>query len=167
VHISRLTVFSVLTFLLLPFSFFFALMGVLLLLLSVFNLQVLLPVFMLICFCIYMVTSNRFLQKIKQEQPITKGLRDWIRVNAYVSIFMSFLFLMNAVVILALPDTQLGSMLQPSLDLMGNMANGISVDKLIHQMKLFSIFLLLLSLLLLVHIFINFRLQKIHPHTIE
>lgn len=156
-----------LTFLLLPFSFFFALMGVLLLLLSVFNLQVLLPVFMLICFCIYMVTSNRFLQKIKQEQPITKGLRDWIRVNAYVSIFMSLLFLLNALVIVFLPAGKLETMLQPSIDLMGNMANGISVDKLIHQMKLFSIFLLVLSLLLLVHIFINFRLQKNHPPTVE
>lgn len=142
-------------------------MGVLLLLLSVFNLQVLLPVFLLICFCIYMVTSNRFLQKIKQEQPLNKGLRDWIRVNAYVSIFMSFLFLFNALVILVLPATQLGNLLQPSIDLMGNMANGVSVDKLIHQMKLFSIFLLLLSILLLVHIFINFRLQKIYPPTIE
>lgn len=156
-----------LTFLLLPFSFFFALMGVLLLLLSVFNLQVLLPVFMLICFCIYMVTSNRFLQKIKQEQPITKGLRDWIRVNAYVSIFMSLLFLLNALVIVFLPAGKLETMLQPSIDLMGNMATGISVDKLIHQMKLFSIFLLVLSLLLLVHIFINFRLQKNHPPTVE
>lgn len=114
-----------------------------------------------------MVTSNRFLQKIKQEQPLNKGLRDWIRVNAYVSIFMSFLFLFNALVILVLPATQLGNLLQPSIDLMGNMANGVSVDKLIHQMKLFSIFLLLLSILLLVHIFINFRLQKIYPPTIE
>lgn len=161
-RISQLTIFSVLTFLLLPFSLFFAFMGVLLLLLSVFNLQVLLPVFMLICFFIYMITSNRFLQKIKGDEPLPKGLRDWIRVNAYVSIFMSSLFLINAGVILMLPASQLGSMLQPSIDLMGNMANGISGDKLIQQMKLFSIFLLLLSLLLLVHIFINFRLQKNH-----
>ena len=102
----------------------------------------------------------RFLQKMNAAQEISKSLRDWMRVNAYVCIFMSILFIMNTAVIIYLPHQQLETLLQPSIDIMGNMANGISIERLIHYMKNFSIFMLIMCILLLVHIFLNFRLQR-------
>jgi hypothetical protein len=130
------------------------------LLLAFVNTQMLLPVFMLACFAIYVYCSNRFLQKMKAKEEISKSLRDWMRVNAYVCIFMSILFIMNTAVIIYLPNVQLETVLQPSIDIMGNMANGVSIERLIHYMKSFSLFMLIMCILLLVHIFLNFRLQR-------
>lgn len=149
-----------LTYLLLPIGLFFGTMAVGMLLLAFVNTQILLPVFMLACFAIYVYCSNRFLQKMNAAQEISKSLRDWMRVNAYVCIFMSILFIMNTAVIIYLPQQQLENLLQPSIDVMGNMANGISIERLIHYMKNFSIFMLIMCILLLVHIFLNFRLQR-------
>jgi uncharacterized membrane protein len=73
---------------------------------------------------------------------------------------MSILFIMNTAVIIYLPQQQLENLLQPSIDVMGNMSNGISIERLIHYMKNFSIFMLIMCILLLVHIFLNFRLQR-------
>lgn len=150
-----------------PIGLFFGMMGIGMLLLAIVNTQILLPVFMLACFAIYVYCSHRFLQKINAEEEITKSLRDWMRVNAYVCVFMSILFIMNTVVIIYLPSQQLEGFLQPSLDSMGKLADGMSIERLVHQMKSFSIFLLILSILLLVHIFLNFRLQRMHASVSE
>lgn len=153
-------IFQILTYLLLPIGLFFGVMGVGMLFLAIVNTQILLPVFMLACFAIYVYCSHRFLQKINAHEQISKSLRDWMRVNAYVCVFMSILFVMNTAVIIYLPSQKLEGFLQPSLDSMGNLANGLSIEKLTQQMKSFSVFLLILCILLLVHIFLNFRLQR-------
>lgn len=160
---SIFNIFRILTYLLLPIGLFFGTMAVGMLFLAFVNTQILLPVFMLACFAIYVYCSNRFLQKMNAAQEISKSLRDWMRVNAYVCIFMSILFIMNTAVIIYLPHEQLETLLQPSLDVMGNMANGISLERLIHYMKNFSLFMLIMCILLLVHIFLNFRLQRNYP----
>ena len=157
---STLLIFRILTYLLLPVGLFFGTMAAGMLLLAFVNTQMLLPVFMLACFAIYVYCSNRFLQKMKAKEEISKSLRDWMRVNAYVCIFMSILFIMNTAVIIYLPNVQLETVLQPSIDIMGNMANGVSIERLIHYMKSFSLFMLIMCILLLVHIFLNFRLQR-------
>lgn len=163
----ELTIFKVLTYLLLPIAFFFGMVAMMMLVIAISNVQLLLPLFLLACFTIYIFTSFRFTQRIAAGQPVSGKLRDWMRVNGFVTIFMSILFLMNAIAILFLPVQKLVEMIQPTIDSMGSLAGGISAEQMVGRLQSFSIFLLLLSVTSLVHLVINFRLQKIYSSPIE
>jgi len=159
---TELTIFKVLTFLLLPIGFFFGMVALMMLVFAVANIQLLLPLFLMACFTIYIFTSFRFTQRIDGSQPVSGKLRDWMRVNGFVTIFMSILFLMNAAAILFLPEQKLVEMIQPTIDTMGALAGGITAEQMVGRLKSFSVFLLVMSVTLLVHLVINFRLQKIY-----
>jgi hypothetical protein len=85
-----------------------------------------------------------------------------MRVNGFVTIFMSVLFLMNAAAILFLPEQKLVEMIQPTIDTMGTLAGGITAEQMVGRLKSFSVFLLVVSVTLLIHLVINFRLQKLY-----
>lgn len=159
---TELTIFKVLTYLLLPIGFFFGMVALMMLVVAIANVQLLLPLFLMACFTIYIFTSFRFTQRIVADQPVSGKLRDWMRVNGFVTIFMSILFLMNAAAILFLPEQKLVEMIQPTIDTMGTLAGGITAEQMVGRLKSFSVFLLVMSVTLLVHLVINFRLQKIY-----
>jgi len=159
---TELTIFKVLTYLLLPIGFFFGLVALMMLVIAISNVQLLLPLFLMACFTIYIFTSFRFTQRIDAGQPVSGKLRDWMRVNGFVTIFMSVLFLMNAAAILFLPEQKLVEMIQPTIDTMGTLAGGITAEQMVGRLKYFSVFLLVVSVTLLIHLVINFRLQKLY-----
>ncbi len=164
---AEITFFKVITYLLLPIAFFFGLIASMMLVIALGNLQLLLPVFLLACFTIYVFTSFRFSRTIAAGIPATQKLRDWMRVNAFVCIFMSVLFIMNAAAILYFSDAKLQEMIQPTIDSMGSLAGGLTAEQMTGRMKSFSVFLMVMSVVLLIHIIINFRLQKIFFQHIE
>lgn len=159
---TELTIFKVLTYLLLPIGFFFGMVALMTLVFAIANIQLLLPLFLMACFIIYIFTSFRFTQRIDGSQPVSGKLRDWMRVNGFVTIFMSILFLMNAAAFLFLPEQKLVEMIQPTIDTMGTLAGGITAEQMVGRLKSFSVFLLVMSITVLVHLVINFRLQKIY-----
>lgn len=164
---TELTIFKVLTYLLLPIGFFFGMVAVMMLVVAIANVQLLLPLFLMACFTIYVFTSFRFTQRIDAGQPVSGKLRDWMRVNGFVTIFMSILFLMNAAAILFLPEQKLIEMIQPTIDTMGTLAGGITAEQMVGRLKSFSVFLLIVSVILLIHLVINFRLQKLYTSPSE
>ena len=94
---KQLTVFRILTFILLPIASLFGVMDLMILPSALANPAILLIVFVLAAFVIYTFTSLRFLTKgIDIGRPCKPSLRDWIRVNAFASSFMGIMFLMNA-----------------------------------------------------------------------
>jgi len=159
-HLS-IGIFKILTYLLLPIGFLFGMLGVMMLVMALGNPQILLPLFLMICFAIYIFTSFRFTQLISAGLPLTQRLRDWMRVNGYVCVFMSLLFLLNAAAISFLPEQKLVEMVQPTIDSMGNLAGGITAEQMVSKLQSFSFFLMAMSSFLLAHIVMNFRLQKI------
>ena len=86
---SQLTVYRIITYILLPFATLFALLTLVGLLVALANPQALLGVFFMACIVIYTFTSFSFLQKIGPLKPAKPSLKDWIKVNAYVSVFFS------------------------------------------------------------------------------
>lgn len=154
-------IFKILTYLLLPIGFLFGMMGVMMLVIAISNPQILLPLFLMVCFAIYIFTSFRFTQLISAGQPLSMKLRDWIRVNGYVCIFMSLMFLLNAAAIIFLPEQKLQEMIQPTIDSMGNLAGGVTAEQMVSKLQSFSFFLMAMSSFLLLHLLLNFRLQKI------
>ena len=91
-----LTFYRIITYLLLPFATIFSLVTLIGILMAFSNPQVLLGVFFMACIVIYTFTCFAFLQKIAHLSPAKPSLKDWIKVNAYVSIFFSTTLLIQS-----------------------------------------------------------------------
>ena len=90
--------YAILTYILIPFALFFGVIDFVLLLSALANPSALIFVFIVACLVIYTFVSLKFLRTgLQKEQIMAKSLKDWIKVNAYVSLFLcslfSFLFL--------------------------------------------------------------------------
>jgi parvulin-like peptidyl-prolyl isomerase len=104
----NLKLYTVLSYILIPISLFFAFLDIALLLSSLVNPSALIMVFILACLVIYTFASFKFLKAgIEKEVAQTAKLKDWIKVNAYVSFFLCSLFFINAISILISSDVLL------------------------------------------------------------
>ena len=165
---KQLTVFRILTFILLPISSLFGVMDLMMLPSALANPAVLLIVFVLAALVIYTFTSLRFLTKgIDIGRPCKPFLRDWIRVNAFASSFLGIMFLMNALSIFFASEQQLREILGQFLETQANVPPMLNLELFLKIMKLAAWFMLFISITLLVHIFLNFRLLKKYRHLFE
>src|SRR5436309_5555010 len=84
---ALLIVYRLLSFVLLPIAVIIGILDIPLFLLALANPAALLPVFALTCIVIYVFTFFTFFIKcILVGRQCKQSLRDWIRVNAFVSI---------------------------------------------------------------------------------
>lgn len=156
---TLLIVYRVLTFVLLPIAAIFGFIDVSLLLLAFANPSALLPVFAIACIVIYVFTSLSFLVKgILGGRPCKPSLRDWIRVNAFVSIAFCGLGIIEYITLLnnksVASEVVKQAMLQPGIPPEMTAA-------LLEQILLsFLLFFFIFSVVLIIHIFISFRLLK-------
>jgi len=158
---NQLTIFRILSFVLIPFAALFGLLDILIILSALANPAFLLFAFILAAFVIYTFASLKFLTKgIDISRPCKPSLRDWIRVNAYVSTFMGVTFLMNALSIFFTSDVILRQYLSHFLETQPNVPTILTLDLFLTIMKGMAWFMFVLSLALLTHIQLNFRLLK-------
>lgn len=130
------------------------------------NPVILLPLFLMACVVIYSYTSWRFLTRgIDYNQPCKTSLRDLIRVNAMVSILFAFLLLLQSYTILTNPKL-LETTLEQATAMQGS---GTEEMKQLMPKIFMSIlkFMIVYSILLLVHNFFTFRLLKQYRHIFE
>ena len=130
------------------------------------NPVMLLPVFLMACVVIYSYTSWRFLTRgIDYNQPCKTSLRDLIRVNAMVSILFAVLLLIQSYNILSNPKL-LDTALEQAATMQGS---GAEEMKQMMPKILLSVlkFMVVYSILLLVHSFFTFRLLKQYRHIFE
>lgn len=156
-----LTLFRILTFILLPIGSLFGILALMMLGSALLNPAMLFPVFMLVSFVIYIFASLRFLTRvIDLTKPAKSSLRDWIRVNAAVSGFLGFMMLLNTLSIFFMSDITLREALGTILDKQPNVPAMLNLDLFIRIMKMAAWFMLFISVLVLTHIFLNLRLLK-------
>jgi len=163
---SQLTIFRVLTFLLVPVALLFGILDLFMLLMALSaNPAMLLIVFAMACFVIYVFTSARFLlQGIGNERQLNASLKDWIKVNAYGTLFISVMFLMNSVAAFYINEVNLRQMLSDMIAQQPDVAGKISLDYFIRLFRVISGIMLVVSLLAIVHVMINFRLLRRYDH---
>ena len=102
--LNSIKLYKVLTYILIPIALFLGFIDTILLMLSLLNPSSLLYVFILACFVIYTFVSFKFYRLgLEREQPLKKNLKDWVKVNAIVSIFLCSLFCLNGLSILQRP----------------------------------------------------------------
>ncbi|MFY7899298.1 MAG: hypothetical protein ACOVNY_03865 [Chitinophagaceae bacterium] len=157
-------VYRIITYILLPFAALFSLIALFTLLVALANPQLFLPLFLMICVVLYVFGSFNFLQKaIIKMQECKPFLRDFITVNAIVATvfaasgILQFIQLNMNPAIMHKTLEQAMAMQQPNAP-----ANVLPMMHSIMSVTLYII--LVLSILLLVHIFLSFRLMKSFKH---
>lgn len=165
---KQLTIFRILTFILLPIAAMFGFMDLLFLFSALANPALLLVVFIIGAFVIYTFVSLQFLTRgIDTGRACKPGLRDWIRVNAFVSLFMGTMFLFNALSIFFTNDLTLRQFVSQFMQTQPNIPAMLNVELFMTIMKGMAYFMFFLSIILLVHIQLNFKLMKKYAHLLS
>jgi len=158
---KALTIFRILTFILIPIAALFGVMDFFMLFMALANPSMLFVVFVMAGFVIYSFASLYFLTRgIDINKPCKPSLKDWIKVNGYVAAFMGLTFLTNSIGIFLLSDADLKQFLGRFLESQPTVPPTFTTELFVQAMKMAAYFLLFVGILTLVHIPLNFRLLK-------
>ena len=134
---KQLTIFRVLSFLLVPIAILFAIMDIFLFIMALSaNPALLLIAFAMACFVIYVFASLKFLMSnIDQQKSSSTSLKDWIKVNAYGSLFISVLFLMNSSAAFFISDINLRQIISEMMEQQPEISGKFSLDVFIKMFR--------------------------------
>ena len=164
----QLKLYTVLSYILIPIALFFAFMDIVLLFSSLANPSALIMVFILACLVIYTFASFKFLKAgIEKEIAQSSKLKDWIKVNAYVSFFLCSLFFINAISILISSDVLLLKFIDEFLQSQPGMPKELTSALMLSLLKGVSVFLLITGIVGLIHIRTSLRLLKQYEYLFE
>jgi hypothetical protein len=165
---QNLKFYTLLTYFLIPIALFFGFLDVLILLSSLANPSALIMVFIVACLVIYTFASFKFLKYgIEREIVQTSKLKDWIKVNAYVSFFLCSLFFVNSISVLISSNAVLLKFIDEFLTQQPNMPKEITSNLVLSILRGVSVFLLITGVIGIVHIRTTLKLVKQSPHLFE
>ena len=102
---SIVNIYKILSFILLPIAALLGLVCLMSLLVALGSPAILLPLSMLICTVIYIISSFIFLQKgLVKGAKCNSSLKDWIKVNAYVSLFFASMMVWQFIALIIHPE---------------------------------------------------------------
>jgi hypothetical protein len=154
------TFYRAINIFILPMAAYIAINALMLLFVSLTNPLMLLLDFIMACIPLYAFTSNYFFNRgIKNAQPCKPALKDWIKVNAYVSLFFSaFMFLACLVLLAALNNP---AQLQQLKDqIAATSPTPVPEGQLVRYLKIIVYVFLPFTILLVIHIIITLRLLR-------
>ena len=154
---SLLIVYRLLTFILLPISVIIGIVDITVLSLALANPSALLLVFAIACIVIYIFTSFSFLTKgILGGRPCKPSLRDWIRVNAFVSVVLCGLGVIDYIIIVSNKSVA-GDIVKQVIQ-QQTVPPGLTAPQLEQMLLKFMFMFFIFSIVLITHIFLSFRL---------
>jgi hypothetical protein len=162
---QQITVYRILTFILLPFAALFGIASLILLVAGLANPAILLPVFIMICFTIYAVCCFIFLTKgIDNGQQLKPSLIDWIKVNGYVSGVMGTMSLINSIGIFFYSKDKLTLLANELIANQPVKPQGMTIEAVVGIITIISWVMFFFSAILVVQLLINFALLKKYKH---
>ncbi len=165
---QNLKLYTVLTYILIPIALFFGFLDVLILFSSLANPSALIMVFIIACLVIYTFSSYKFLKMgLERELVQTLKLKDWIKVNAYVSFFLCSLFFVNSISVLVSTNAVLLKFIDEFLLQQPNMPKEITNALVLSILKGVSVLLLITGVIGIIHIRTTLRLVKQNAHLFE
>ncbi len=160
----QLKIYRILTFILIPFAIYAGMEGIVSIFAGFGNPLILLPAAIMICVAIYVFASNIFLNKgIIKSLPCKESLKDWIKVNAIVTIIFAILMFISTLVILLLLSDQklLQQLVHTSISNQPAIIQQNFTEASYLQLLKNAVYILLpVSIILITHIIITFRLMK-------
>jgi hypothetical protein len=165
---NSLKVYNILSYILLPIAMVFGLIDIAMLLSAFANPGALIMVFVVACLVIYSFASFKFFRKgILQEQPQSIKLKDWIKVNAYVSFFLCGLFFINSVSIIVADNATLSKIIDEFLTEQQGIPANIPHQMVLSILRGVSVFLLITGSIGLFHIRTTLRLVREYDYLFE
>ncbi|MBI1780185.1 MAG: hypothetical protein HYR66_02295 [Sphingobacteriales bacterium] len=162
---NRITIYKVFTFILIPFATIFGLLAILMLLVALANPVLLLPLFMMVGFTIYTGCSSIFLFKgIINNQALKPSLKDWTKVNGYVSSAMGVMTLINTITLMNTSKAELRKYAKQMLAMQTTKPAGFDADSFIKMMSAMSWGLLAFAIILIIHLLYTFTFLKKYQH---
>ncbi len=160
--------YIVLSYSLLPIALLFGLMDFVLLISALVNPGALILVFAMACIVIYSFTSFKFLKSgIEREHTQSTKLKDWIKVNAYVSLFMFGLIFLNAVSILISNDVTLIGFVDEFLAQQSGLPPEFNSQFVLKIMRTTSYFMFVIGAVGILHIRMTLKLVKEYNYLFE
>jgi uncharacterized membrane protein len=165
---KSLKVYNILSYILLPIAVLFAIIDIAMLLSALSNPGALIMVFVVACLVIYTFASFKFFRKgILQEQTQSVKLKDWIKVNAYVSFFLCGLFFINSVSIIVADNATLNKIIDEFLTQQPGIPAQITHAMVLSILRGVSVFLLISGSIGLIHIRTTLRLVREYDYLFE
>ena len=165
---KNLKLYVVLSYLLIPISLIFAFLDIALLISALANPSTLIMVFIIACLVIYTFVSFKFLKLgIQREQPQSNKLKDWIKLNAYVSLFLCAVFFINSISILVSTNAILQVFIDEFLLQQPTLPAELNSEFILTLLKGLAVFLLVVSSIGLLHIRTTLRLVKEYDYLFE
>ena len=153
--------YLVLSYILIPIALFFGFMDSILLISALANPSAMILVFAMACIVIYSFTSFKFLKLgIEREQTQTTKLKDWIKVNAYVSF-------LNAVSILLSSDVILIKFIDEFLAQQSGLPPEMNSQFVLKTLRVAAYFLFVIGAVGILHIRMTLRLVKEYDYLFE
>jgi len=160
--------YIVLSYILIPIALLFGFLDSILVLSALANPSALILVFAMACIVIYSFASFKFLKLgIEREQPQTNKLKDWIKVNAYVSLLMFSLIFLNAVSILVSNDATLIGFVDEFLQQQSGLPPEFNSQFVLKMMRTASYFLFVIGAVGILHIRMTLKLVKEYDYLFE
>ena len=162
----KLTIYRILSFLLLPIAILFS-MGFLLFIRAAFaNPAMFFTLFLIACIAIYTFASLNFLIRgIDAKKFLGKSSKDWLKVNAIVSILFAVLMISQCVIFLNQPE-MLSEMAAQAKENAGADLK-MSVASFENYLRITSYFFLVYAVVLFVHIIISFQYLKKYAYLFQ
>ncbi len=160
--------YLVLSYILIPIALFFGFLDSLLVISALANPSAMILVFAMACIVIYSFTSFKFLKLgIEREQILTTKLKDWIKVNAFVSLLMFSLIFLNASIILLSNDVILIKFIDEFLAQQSGLPPEMNSQFVLKTMRVTSYFLFVIGAVGILHIRMTLKLVKEYDYLFE
>ena len=165
---KQVQIFKVLTYLLIPVALLFGFMAVLVLPTALVNPALLIVVFIFSCIAIYSFASLRFVTTaINRAKNCNPSLKDWIKINGYISVGTAFMFLLNSIGILMLRPIEFNEFVSKAMETQSNLPSSITPAFVGQMLKYTAIFMLITSTIILVQTRIQFVFLKAYSYVFE
>ena len=160
--------YLVLSYIFIPIALFFGFMDSILVISALSNPSALILLFAMACIVIYSFTSFKFLKLgIEREQIQTTKLKDWIKVNAYVSLLMFCLIFLNAVSILLSSDVILTKFIDEFLAQQSGLPPEMNSQFVLKTLHVAAYFLFVIGAVGILHIRMTLKLVKEYDYLFE
>ncbi len=160
-----LKIFRILSYIMLPIGGLFGLIALLTLIPALMNPSMWLMLFLFASVVIYTFTSFRFLNKgIERNARCKPSLKDWIKVNAYVTLGMGGMFFINAIGILSLGPVALSDFVTQMMEAQPNLPKGMKPDLMISLLKTVAGCMLVISVIVIAHVILALGMVKKFGH---
>lgn len=159
---KQLTIYRILSFILVPIALIIGFLDLFVLIMGLSgNPAMLFIAFVMACLVIYVFASLRFLlHGIGNERACKSSLRDWIKVNAYGTLFIAGMFFLNSTGVFFLGDIQLQQMLSDVMEQQPELAGKVSMDTMVSMFKTVAVIMFIISITAIIHVQISFRLIR-------